>query len=60
MAEPEPSFFDEIDEAAERAADAAALAEMELRGGVPHEEVRAWLDTWGTPDEGPPPASWFK
>lgn len=60
MAEPDPSLFDEIDEAAEMAADAEALAEMELKGGVPHEEVRAWLETWGTPDEMPPPSSWLR
>ena len=60
MTNPDPPFFDEIDEAAEMAADAEALAEMDLKGGVPHEEVRAWLDTWGTPNEPPPPASWFK
>ena len=60
MANPDPSFFDEIDEAAEMAADAEALAEMDLKGGVPHEEVVAWLDTWGMPNEAPPPASWFK
>ena len=60
MANPDPSFFDEIDEAAERAADAIGLAELDAGKGVPHAEVSAWLDTWGTPDERPPPASWFK
>ena len=60
MAEPDPSFFDEIDEAAEIAADAKGLAELDAGLGVPHEEVRAWLETWGTPDEAPPPARWFK
>ena len=60
MANPDPSFFDEIDEAAEMAADAIGLAELDAGKGVPHAEVSAWLDTWGTPDERPPPASWFK
>ncbi|WP_174301105.1 antitoxin [Caulobacter sp. S45] len=60
MANSDPSFFDEIDEAAEMAADAEALAEMALKGGIPHGKVRAWLDTWGTPDETPPPAAWLK
>ena len=60
MANPDPSFFDEIDEAAEMVADAEALAEMKLKGGVPHEQVRAWLDTWGTANETPPPTSWLK
>jgi predicted transcriptional regulator len=60
MAEPEPSFFDEIDEVAEAAADAVGLAQLAAGTGVPHAEVSAWLDTWGTPDEKPAPASWFK
>jgi predicted transcriptional regulator len=56
----EPSFFDEIDEAAEAAADAEGLEQLDAGKGVPHAEVAAWLDTWGTPDEKPAPASWFK
>lgn len=27
---------------------------------VPHEEVAAWLLTWGTADEKPAPDHWFK
>jgi predicted transcriptional regulator len=54
------SFFDEIDEAAEIAADETALAEAEVKGSVPHEGVRQWLETWGTPNEQPPPAEWFR
>jgi predicted transcriptional regulator len=49
---PEPSLYDDMDQAAEDAADAGRL--------VPHEEVAAWLDTWGTPASKPAPASWFK
>jgi predicted transcriptional regulator len=66
MSKPEPtiavdaSFFDEIDEAAEAAADAEGLADIEAGRVIPHEEVAAWLDTWGTPDEKPAPAHWFK
>ena len=33
--------------------DAASLAEFEAGGGVPHEIVSAWLNTWGTPDRRP-------
>jgi predicted transcriptional regulator len=57
MAKPEPSFFDE---AAERAADAAGLAELDAGKGVLQAEVSAWLHTWGAPEEQPTPASWFK
>jgi predicted transcriptional regulator len=57
---PEPSVFDEIDQAAEDAADAEGLADAEAGRLVPHEEVAAWLETWGTRDFKPAPASWFK
>jgi predicted transcriptional regulator len=46
------SIFDiEPDEAAERAADAAADAEIEAGQSVTHEKVVAWLKSWGKPDE---------
>jgi predicted transcriptional regulator len=60
MADTDPSFFDEIDEAAETAADQEGLAQLEAGLGVPHAEVAEWLDTWGKPDEKPAPTSWFK
>ncbi len=60
MADSDPSFFDEIDEAAEIAPDAEGLAQLDAGKGVPHAEVSAWMETWGTPDERPAPASWFK
>jgi len=56
----EPSIFDEIDDKAEAEADAEGLADIEAGRVVPHAEISAWLDTWGTPDEKPAPASWFK
>jgi predicted transcriptional regulator len=45
---------------AEAAADAKALADIAAGKGVPHEKVIVWLKTWGTPQEGPPPAEWFE
>lgn len=27
---------------------------------ISHEEVAEWLKTWGTPDEKPAPAHWFR
>lgn len=38
------------------AEDARRLAEFEqTRQGIPWEEVKAWMQSWGTPDERPPP-----
>ena len=60
MANPEPSIFDEIDEAAEQRRHAAAMADIAAGRLIPNDEMCAWLETWGTPDEKPAPASWFK
>jgi hypothetical protein len=38
--------------------DARRLAEFErTRMGVPWDEVKAWMQSWGTPNELPPPKS---
>lgn len=38
------------------AEDARRLGDFERTGeGVPWDEVRAWMRSWGTPDELPPP-----
>ena len=54
MAKPEPSIFDLDDEAS------IAEGEADIAAGrlISHEKVREWLSTWGTPEEGPPPAEW--
>jgi predicted transcriptional regulator len=44
-----------LDAAAEAAADAAAEAEIDAGKGIPHARVRAWLESWGKPDELPCP-----
>lgn len=51
----EPSIFDDSDDAAEAAADAEGLADLEAGRTVSHEKMKAWLLSWGTPDETPPP-----
>jgi len=56
---PEASIY-ELDDEAEAAADAERLSDIEAGRVVPHEEVAAWLDTWGTPDERPALTSWLK
>lgn len=56
---PEPSIFEQDDKAdAKRYAE--ALADIEAGRLVPNDEVCAWLQSWGTPDEKPAPASWSK
>jgi predicted transcriptional regulator len=57
---PEPSIFEEVDEAFEARREAEALADIDAGRVVPHEDVAAWLETWGSPDEKPAPDSWFK
>ena len=51
----EPAIFDDVDEAAEAAADAQAIAEIEAGQFIRHEAVEAWLLSWGTPNKLPPP-----
>jgi predicted transcriptional regulator len=43
---------------AEAEADRRALEDIKAGRVIPHEKVVAWLKTWGTPEEGPPPAEW--
>jgi predicted transcriptional regulator len=57
---PEPSIFDEVDEAFESRRETEALADMRADRVVPHEEVAARLETWGDPDEKPAPDKWFR
>jgi hypothetical protein len=54
------SLFDDIDENAEAAADAEGIADIAAGRTIPHEDVKAWLATWGTPAETPAPAHWFE
>jgi predicted transcriptional regulator len=60
MANPETSIFDEIDKEAEKRRYAEAVADVAAGRLIPNDEICAWLETWGTPEEKPPPASWFK
>lgn len=60
MAEPELDIFDEVEDEAERLAEAEADADMAAGRVVPHEQVREWLLSLGTPDQLPTPYSWRK
>jgi predicted transcriptional regulator len=57
MADPEvKSIFDTpLDEAEEARLDAQAEAEIDAGKGIPHAKVRAWLESWGKPNELPCP-----
>ena len=52
---PEPSIFDEVDQAAEDAADKEALTDLNAGRTVSHAAVKRWLESWGSADELPPP-----
>jgi predicted transcriptional regulator len=56
MTKPEPTLFDQVDEAAETEADARAEADVAAGRTVSHKAMREWLLSWGTSDEKPPPA----
>lgn len=55
MGKIEPSLFDEVDEAAEAAADARGEADIAAGRVVSHEAVSRWLDSWGTANPLPRP-----
>ncbi len=51
----EPAIFDDIDEADDAAAIAEARAEIAAGQFISHEAVKAWLLSWGSPNELPAP-----
>lgn len=55
MANPEPSIFDEVDQAFEDAADAQGEADIAAGRVISHNAMKAWLLSWGTDNELPPP-----
>jgi predicted transcriptional regulator len=52
---PEPSIFDDVDEAADEAAMLEGEADADAGRTISHEAMKAWLLSWGTADELPPP-----
>jgi predicted transcriptional regulator len=54
---PEPAIFEDENEsaAADEAAIAQGLADIEAGRVSSHGAVKRWLLSWGTPDELPPP-----
>mgnify|MGYP000510091379 CR=1 FL=1 len=53
---PERSIFDEVDTDADMAADAEGLADLDAGRVISHEAMKAWLLSWGTAEELPPPS----
>ena len=60
MAEPEPDIFDELEDEADLLAEAEADADVAAGRVVPHERVKDWLKSLGTPNQLPTPYSWRK
>jgi predicted transcriptional regulator len=57
---PEPSIFDEPDAAADEQAMREGEADADAGRVTPHEDVAAWLKTWGTTSEAALPKPWPK
>jgi predicted transcriptional regulator len=51
----EPAIFDEADDAADEAAMVRGEADIAAGRVISHEAMKAWLLSWGTADELPPP-----
>ena len=60
MTQPERSIFDDPDPEADERRLAEAEADIAAGRVVPHEKVRQWLLSIGTPEELPAPYSWRK
>jgi plasmid stabilization system protein ParE len=54
------TLFDESDEEADTRRSAEAEADLAAGRCVPHEDVAAWLDSWGKGERVPPPKSWSR
>jgi len=55
MPMPEPSIFDATEPDTEEQALQAGEADIAAGRTLPHEAVKRWLHSWGTPDELPCP-----
>ncbi len=55
MVKPDPAIFEDQDAALEVAADADGLADLDAGRTLDHDAMKAWLLSWGTAAESPPP-----
>lgn len=53
----QPTIFDEADDAGEARAIEAAEASVAAGRVISHDAMKAWLLSWGTPDEQTPPSA---
>jgi len=56
----DPDLFDKADRDADEDAIREGEADADAGRVISHEAFAEWLDTWGTPDEAPPPDTWFR
>ena len=56
----EDVLFEDADLEADEAAMLQGEADADEGRVIPHEDVVAWVKTWGTADEKPAPKSWLK
>jgi predicted transcriptional regulator len=49
---------EEAEREAKRRAIAEARADVAAGRVIPHADMTKWLESWGTPDELPPPSTW--
>ena len=60
MQQPDASIFDMADEEADERAMREGECDADAGRVIPNAEFSAWLETWGTAGERPPPKSWLK
>ena len=52
---PEPAIFDDVDEVYDASTIAEGLADIEAGHVIGHKAMKAWLLSWGAPNELPSP-----
>lgn len=58
IAMPEPNHTVDAEREAKRRAIAEARADVAAGRVISHADMCKWLDSWGKPDELPPPSTW--
>lgn len=58
MPMPKPQSSNDAEREAKRSAIAEARADVAAGRVISHADMSKWLDSWGTPNELPPPSTW--
>lgn len=53
-----PQSSNDVEREAKRSAIAEARADVAAGRVISHTDMSKWLDSWGTPNELPPPSTW--